>query len=71
MVERSLEQLELRQRLERAIGNGELALWHQPLVEVPTGRVSGVERRCAGTIGSSASVLGWRSPRGGALAHGR
>ncbi len=43
MVERSLEQIELRQHLERAMGNDELALWYQPLVDLATGRVSGVE----------------------------
>ena len=51
MLERSLEQVELRQHLECAIDRGELTLWYQPLVDLATGHVSGVE-----------ALLRWQHP---------
>ena len=56
MLERSLEQVELRQHLEGAIDRGELSLWYQPLVDLATGHVSGVE-----------ALLRWQHPELGLI----
>ena len=56
MLERSLEQIELRQHLERAIDRGELSLWYQPLVDLATGHVSGLE-----------ALLRWQHPELGLI----
>jgi diguanylate cyclase (GGDEF)-like protein len=54
MMLRSAEQLELRRGLEHAMANGELSLHYQPLVDLATGEVRGVE-----------ALLRWRHPEHG------
>jgi EAL domain-containing protein (putative c-di-GMP-specific phosphodiesterase class I) len=43
MHERALERLELRNELRRAVESGQFEVYHQPVVSLPAGRVTGME----------------------------
>ena len=43
MHERALERLELRNELRRAVESGQFEVYHQPVVSLPDGRVTGME----------------------------
>jgi diguanylate cyclase (GGDEF)-like protein/PAS domain S-box-containing protein len=56
MASRSLERLELDADLRRALERDEFCLYYQPIVELPSGRITGVE-----------ALLRWCHPRRGLL----
>ena len=55
--ENRLERLELRADLRRALKAGEFELWYQPLIELSTGAVSGLE-----------ALIRWQHPNRGLIA---
>jgi diguanylate cyclase (GGDEF)-like protein len=54
LLERSMERVTIREELERALCDEEFELWYQPLVDLTTGVVTGME-----------ALLRWHHPKNG------